>query len=76
MATLYITADRKRFVPAGDPDAAFGVAEADIDREGLREAYDEFTKPKAMPRSPNKMASPPLDKAYKRSSNKSKREGA
>ena len=64
MATLYITADRKRFVPAGDPDAAFGVAEADIDREGLREAYEAFTtlKPKAMPKPSNKMVRKHRDK--------------
>jgi len=60
MPLLYVTADKMRFVPEGDPEAAFGVAESDIDRLGLREAYDEFTKPKpaakAMPASPNKMA--------------------
>jgi len=57
MATLYVTADRKRFVPAGDPDAAFGVAAADIDRLGLRDAYEEFIKPeaKAMPKPKDKM---------------------
>lgn len=47
MATLYVTADKKRFVPAGDPEAAFGVAESDIDRLGLRDAYLESIKPKA-----------------------------
>ena len=65
MATLYVTADKKRFVPAGDPEAAFGVAEADIDRLGLRDAYDEFTKPKkpkAMPK--------PADKAVRKHADK------
>ena len=64
MATLYVTADRKRFVPAGDPEAAFGVAEADVDRLGLRDAYQEFTKPKAkaMPKPRNKMVREHADK--------------
>ena len=65
MATKYVTADRKRFVPAGDPEAAFGVAEADIDRLGLRDAYDDFTKPKAVKAvkaAANKMAHKPTNK--------------
>jgi len=62
MATLYVTADRKRFVPAGDPEAAFGVAPVDIDRLGLRDAYDEFTKPKAIRKPANKMVRKHSDK--------------
>ena len=64
MDTLYVTADKKRFVPAGDPEAAFGVAEVDIDRLGLRDAYDEYTKPKAkaMPKPANKMTRKHSDK--------------
>jgi hypothetical protein len=46
---LYITADRKRFVPEGDPDAAFGVAPVDVDRLGLREALDAFLNPPVQP---------------------------
>ena len=64
MATLYVTADRKRFVPAGDPDAAFGVAPVDIDRLGLRDAYDEFNKPKA------KKMPKPADKAVRKHADK------
>ena len=57
MATLYVTADLKRFVPAGDPDAAIGIASVDIDRLGLRDAYEDFTNPKAkaMPKPNDKM---------------------
>lgn len=64
MATLYVTADRKRFVPAGDPDAAVGIASADIDQLGLRDAYDEFIKPKskAISKAANKMARKPSNK--------------
>ena len=62
MATLYVTADRKRFVPAGDPEAAFGVAEPDIDRLGLRDAFNDFTKPKALPKPSNKMVRKHRDK--------------
>lgn len=64
MATLYVTADKARFVPAGDPEAAFGVAEADIDRLGLRDAYDDFIKPKAkaMPKVADKMVRKHQDK--------------
>ena len=61
--TVYVTADR-RVVPFGHPDAVIGVAEVDIDREGLREAYDEFTKPKV------KMQPKPADKAMRKASNK------
>ena len=72
MALLYVTADRQRFVPAGDPEAAFGVAEADIDRLGLRDAYDEFTKPKpkAQPAPANKMAARAANKAARKAANK------
>jgi len=69
MATIYITADRKRVVPAGHADAAFGVAEPDLDRLGLREAYEAFIKPveeppkpKAIKKAANKMARRPSDK--------------
>ena len=62
MATLYVTADRKRFVPAGDPEAAFGVAPVDVDRLGLRDAYEDFSKPKAMPKPSDKMARKPANK--------------
>lgn len=66
MALLYVTADRQRFVPAGDPEAAFGVAPADIDRLGLREAYEEFINPK-----PKAKAVPaPANKMVRRASNK------
>lgn len=65
MATLYITADKKRFVPAGDPEAAFGIAEQHIDREGLRDAYELFIDPpklKAAKPAANKMARKPSNK--------------
>ena len=62
MATLYVTADRKRFVPAGDPEAAFGVAPVDIDRLGLRDAYEDSTKPKKAPKPANKMVRRHSDK--------------
>jgi len=62
MATLYVTADYRRFVPEGDPEAAFGVSASDIDRLHLREAYEEFTKPKAIKKATNKMAPKPSNK--------------
>ncbi len=64
MTSLFITADRKRFVWPGDPEAAFGVAAVDIDRLGLRDAYDDFIKPKpkAMPKPSDKMARKPRNK--------------
>jgi len=68
MATRYITADRKRFVPAGSPDARFGIAESDIDRLKLREAFDEFIKPLEEPEV--KMAPKPSNKMRKRGQNK------
>ena len=63
--SLYITADRKRFVPAGDPEAAFVVAPVDIDRLGLREAYDAFIAP-----PPTKQAKRPADKMLRARSDK------
>ena len=62
--TQYLTADRKRFVPAGDPDASIGVAEVDIDTLGLRDAYELFIKPKpkAVASAANKMARKPSNK--------------
>ena len=64
MATLYVTADRKRFVPAGDPDAAIGIAPVDVDALGLRDAYEDFIKPKpkAISKAANKMAAKPSNK--------------
>lgn len=63
MATLYVTADG-RFVKEGSPEAAFLVASCDIDRLGLREAYEDFTKPKkkAMPKPSDKMVRKAQDK--------------
>lgn len=57
---LYVTADWQRFVSEGDPEAAFVVAPADIDRLGLRAAYEQATAPapeppKKAPVAANKM---------------------
>lgn len=46
-ASYYVTKDWQRFVPEGDPEAAFGVAPVDIDRLGLRERFDAFRNPPA-----------------------------
>jgi len=61
---LYVTADRQRFVPEGHPDAVFGVAPGDIDRLGLREAYEAFVgqKVKAMRHPADKAMRHPADK--------------
>lgn len=67
MAILYVTADWKRFVPEGDPDAAFVVSPSDIDARGLRDAYDEFIRPKA---DPPKQAKRPADKMLRAHSDK------
>jgi hypothetical protein len=64
---LFITADRKRFVPEGDPDAAFGVAPVDVDRLGLREALDAFLAPEP---EPPKQANRPADKMVRVHSDK------
>lgn len=40
------------FVPEGSVAAAFGVAEADIDRLGLREKLDAFLAPPPAPEPP------------------------
>ena len=59
--SLYVTADWQRFVPEGDPDAAFGVALSDVDRLGLRSALDDFE---------SKQARKPADKQARKPSNK------
>lgn len=56
--SLYVTADWQRFVPEGDPEAAFGVSHTDIDRLGLRDAYERSI---ALPEPP-KQAKPAADK--------------
>jgi len=62
--SLYVTADWSRFVEEGSPEAAFGVAPVDIDRLGLREAYERFVAPSA------KEADKPADKAVRKPRNK------
>jgi len=63
--TVYVTADRSRVVRMDDPEAAFGVAEADIDSLGLRAALDAFEAPeqlKELPKPNDKAAKRPLTK--------------
>ena len=60
---LYVTADWSRFVREDDPEARFGVAPVDIDRHGLRDAYERFA-------APPKMQGRPADKMLRRPSNK------
>jgi hypothetical protein len=66
--TVYVTADWSRVVREGDPEAAFGVSEADIDRLGLREkvnaleAPPEPEPPKRLPRPADKMIRRHADK--------------
>jgi hypothetical protein len=64
---LYVTADWSRFVREDNPEARFGVAPVDIDRLGLREAYERFIAPE--PVTP-KEAPKPADKALHKSANK------
>jgi hypothetical protein len=59
--SLYVTADWSRFVDEGSVEARFGVAPVDIDRLGLREAYEQFVK--AQRRPADKMLRRPSDKA-------------
>ena len=40
--TVYLNADRSKVVPEGSPDAAFGVAEADVAALGLTDALAKF----------------------------------
>ena len=65
--TVYVTADR-RVVPFGHPDAVIGVAEVDIDAQGLREAYDEFIEESIKPKA--KMLPKPADKAVRKHADK------
>ena len=67
--SLYVTADWSRFVEEGSPEAAFGVAHVDIDRLGLREAYERFIAPEPVAPSP-KEAAKPADKAARKPRNK------
>ena len=66
--SLYVTADWSRFVEDGSPESAFGVAPVDIDRLGLREAYERFTapQPKAQAKPADKMVSKPSNKRKRR----------
>lgn len=61
-ASYYVTADRSRFVREDDPEAAFGVAPVDIDRLGLRAAFDAFEAAEAPPAPPDKTTPRPADK--------------
>jgi hypothetical protein len=45
MATVYVTADWKRIVPEGSPEAAFGVQPKDLRRLGLDESAAAGTAP-------------------------------
>lgn len=65
---LYVDASWSRFCDEADPEARYVVAPADIDRLGLREAYDEYASPhpppeiKEAPTPPNKAARRPSTK--------------
>lgn len=72
MTSYHATKDWSRIVREDDPEAAFVVAPADIDRLGLREALDAFLAPPAPARpadkrrrfpdpSPSREAPPPGD---------------
>ncbi len=63
---LYVTADWSRFVREDDPEACFGVVLVDIDRLGLRDAFERFeaeSEPKMRQRPADKMLRRPSDKA-------------
>lgn len=65
---LYVDATWTRFCDEADPAARFVVAEVDIDRLGLRVAYDEYVARaappdvKEAPKPPNKAARRPPTK--------------
>ncbi len=63
METLYVTADWTRFVREDDPEARFVVALVDVDRLGLRDAYEAHLASQAAP--PKEYPTPP-DKAARR----------
>ena len=68
--SLYVTADWSRFVDEGSVEARFGVAPVDIDRLGLREAYERFIAPKPEPAPSPKMQRRPANKMARRPSDK------
>lgn len=70
MTSLQVTADWSRFVDETDPEARFVVAEVDIDRLGLRAAYDAFTTPSPEPRASVKEYPKPPNKAARRPATK------
>lgn len=68
---IYVTADRQRVVREGDPEAAFGIAECDIDRLGLRPALEasQAEQSAPAPATPKRLAKP-ADKAVRVRSDK------
>ena len=74
--SLYVNADWSALVPAGSPEAAFGITPADARRLGLLPAQDgeTFAEPETIA-SANvepeaKMTPKPADKALRNSRNK------
>ena len=67
---LFLTADEKRVVPEGDPDAAFlfaaegsEISDADAEKFGLSPAAKAEPEGKQAAAADNKQAAPPANKA-------------
>jgi hypothetical protein len=74
--SLYVNADWSALVPAGSPDAAFGIQEKDAKRRGLLATEpDETVEPIEVLTSANeaKEAPPPADKMIPAPANKAVR---
>ena len=75
--SLYVNADWSALVPAGSPEAAFGITPADARRLGLLPAQDgeTFAEPETIasanePDPEAKMTPRPADKALRKPRNK------
>ena len=64
MTTYFVNADWTAFVPEGSTSAAFGVAETDVERLGLREQLDAFLAPEPEPPKQAKRAADKMVRAH------------
>lgn len=67
--SLYVDVTWTRFCDESDPEARYGVAPVDIDRLGLRAAYEQYVAPPPPPDELKEAATPP-NKAARRPSTK------
>lgn len=68
MPSLYVNEDWSALVPAGSPEARFGITPADAKRMGLTEA--PAPEAKELPKPDDKAIAKPADKAVKKPATK------